>query len=129
MKLLFTIFFLLAAESIAFSQPQLPGQWSFMIDGGSSTPISSSMQGSITDLYAYSFQYYFRKYPFADATATSYNGGGQIAYRFVESPWSLYAADHLYYSYMDDGYPGEGSEHVTMLLNTISFGSECSYGT
>lgn len=128
MRLLFAILFVFAANSVAFSQAEVLGHWSFMVDGGFSSPISSSMQGSITDLYTYSWQFYFRNYPFGDVTATSHNGGGQIAYRFIESPWSLYAADHFYYSYMDDGYPDEGNEYASLLMNTISFGSEYTLG-
>jgi hypothetical protein len=128
MKLFFTILFLFAMGSVACSKLPMPGRWSFMAEGGFSIPVSSSMNGNEDDLYDFSWAHTFNNYPFGDETAYSYNGGGQIAYRLAESPWSVFAADHYSYSYMDNGYEGVDNEYVSFLINSISFGSDYTLG-
>jgi hypothetical protein len=125
--LLFTCF----STSAVFAQPKLPGQWSVIVDGGLSLPASSSMNGTAAEFQSdLQKDYNSKRYPFGDERALSMNWGAALSYRFPTSSWSIIGVQHIYVSYVDNGfaYNSTFAQNASLVDYVSSLGAEYTIG-
>ncbi len=130
-KYFLLLLFTCVSTSVFFAQPKLPGQWSLIVDGGLSIPASSSMRGTATEFQSdLQKDYNSKRYPFGDDRALSMNWGAALSYRFPASPWSIVGVQHLYVSYVDNGfaYNTAFSQNANLVDYVSSLGAEYTLG-
>jgi hypothetical protein len=92
MKKLLVIILLLSANA-AYSQIRLPGQWSLMFEGNINMNygLSYAMRGNADEFMAdLEDDYLNERYPFGDPDSFNSHIGGQLAYKFPESDWTVF---------------------------------------
>ncbi|TAL67829.1 MAG: hypothetical protein EPN82_12965 [Bacteroidetes bacterium] len=132
-KKLLLLFFLLMifGIDISIAKSYFPGQWSFMLSGNfvMNYGISTSMQGTLDEFYKeFETNYENSKYPFAEGDVYSSNFGGQLAYRFPESPLSLYFNLTGTYFHTPKYSFFKGTERVVLLVGSFTPGIEYCFG-
>jgi hypothetical protein len=132
-KALALALFLLSFPVISHAQSLLPGQWSFGLQTGYNITLSSSLNGTWSE---------FRSeenrsdeplprpevLPFGESTYP-FNFGVQLAYRFKDSPISLYAGmQSTYFWTQSSENQTQSPESAALGVFALNVGSEYTFG-
>ena len=98
---------------------------SLLLDVGFHNPVSAAMNGTAEEFYREVSQDNSpSRYPFGDGDARKFLAGGHLAYRFPESPISLFAGVQRS---IFIGYGTNGGQ-AKLRLWTVTLGGEYSFG-